>query len=60
MRFLIFKYVYKLIGRGLDLYADMKPEFDEHKRAQEARRAAVNAVDAEVLDEDGNPVRHAR
>lgn len=39
------KFIYRLIGRGIDLYAEMKDEFDAEKEPE------VVEVETEVVDE---------
>lgn len=43
------KYLYRLVGRAIDLYAEMKEEFDSWKREKEEKEKS--AVQDAVIEE---------
>lgn len=49
------KYVYKLIGRGIDLYAELKEEFDEFaekKKTKENEGKEKTYVEVETIENE--------
>ena len=45
--FVYLKYIYKLIGKAIDLYADMRDEFEAEK---EKDKKEIHVVDAEIIE----------
>lgn len=42
------KYVYRMVGKAIDLYAEMKEEFDAYKQKVKAETEPVEVIAEEV------------